>query len=172
MRDNQWLNNRLEIIWKKHFKDVPRVNIVNICFGKRARTRLGSIKQSAVGSRRLAVLNKAANCKPQTASRITITGYFRDEIVPEYVVDLVIAHELCHYAHGFCSPHPQLYDNPHKGKIIDKELYKRGFGEDIKKQKTWLKESWPAIVGPHKQRRIIRKRKLSTRSIIKLLFSS
>ncbi len=137
-----------------------------IRFGQHARTRLGSIRQSRNSQYSLGPGPQVLN-----PSIITITGYFTDEIVPEYVIDLVIAHELCHYAHGFCSPHPQLYKNPHEGKIIDKELYGRGFGENIKKQKAWLKTEWPAIVGLPKRRRIIRKRKLGARSIIKLLIS-
>jgi hypothetical protein len=93
-------------------------------------------------------------------SVITITGYFRDDVVPEYVVDSTIAHELVHYAHGFHSPHPQLYEHPHKGGIVDKELVKRGMGETLAKQQHWLKHEWLAIVG---QRTVRRKRKSNVR---------
>lgn len=162
MRDNDWLKNRFEYIWANHFADVKRINDMSIAFGKKARTRLGSIKQ-------LQTRNKN-NINP---SFITITGYFRDEIVPEYVVDLVIAHELCHYAHGFCSPHPQLFKNPHEGKIIDKELYKRGYGEEIKMQKKWLKEEWPKIIrnNYHSSKKVRISKQKST-SIWNLLFGS
>lgn len=153
MRNDQWLKNKLEEIWTKYFSDIEKSNMVIIRFGQHARTRLGSIRQSRSAKYSLGPKPQALN-----PSVITITGYFRDEIVPEYVVDLVIAHELCHYAHGFCSPHPQLYKNPHEGKVIDKELYRRGFGEEIKKEKVWLKESWPAIIGLTKRRRIIRRK--------------
>ncbi len=139
MRDNAWLENRLEYIWTTYFTDVERINEVKICFGRQALTRLGSIKQARSRLVILGVIN-------HNPSVITITGIFRDEIVPEHVVDLVIAHEMAHYAHGFCSPHPQKYKNPHQGKIIDKELYIRGFGEEIKSHKKWLKEEWPKMV--------------------------
>ena len=159
MRNNQWLENRLDLIWNRHFFDIEKKNPILIQFGKRARTRLGSIRQ--VNGKRFIVNGSDKNIRSSInhePSIVTITGYFIDEIVPEYVVDLVIAHELCHYAHGFCSSHPQLYKNPHQGKVIDKELYKRGFGEEVKKQKAWLKESWPTIIGLPKRRIIVRKK--------------
>jgi len=169
MRNDQWLENRLNLIWNKHFFDIERKNPIHIHFGKRAKTRLGSIRLA--GSREHGEERKT-NPPNTPNSLITITGYFTNEIVPEYVVDLVIAHELCHYAHGFCSSHPQLYKNPHQGKVIDKELYKRGFGEEVKRQKTWLKESWPAIIGSPKRRRIKRRKVSSLSSIFKLLISN
>ena len=143
MRDNAWLHNRLEYIWQTYFADVEKANEIKITFGRKAYTRLGSIKQvrgKAYGGR---TISQPLAPNP---SLITITGYFADESIPKFIVDLVIAHELAHYAHGFCSPLPQLYKNPHEGKIIDKELYKRGFGEEIKKQKIWLKEEWPRYI--------------------------
>jgi hypothetical protein len=167
MRNDQWLDNQLGHIWNKHFSDVPMNNEVIIKFGRNARTRLGSIRQARV---KQSFVKKLSN-RP---SIITITGYFRNEIVPEYVVNLVIAHELCHYAHGFCSPHPQLYEKPHQGKVIDKELYKRGFGENIKAEKIWLKEKWPSIIGArtHKGKTIIRKNQHKGLGILKFLISN
>ena len=49
------------------------------------------------------------------------------ELIPEYVIDTTVAHELVHYMHGFFSPHQRLYKHPHKGGIVTKELKKRGF---------------------------------------------
>lgn len=170
MRNDQWLEDRLDLIWNKHFFDIEKKNPILIHFGKKAKTRLGSIRlaRSMEQGVRSIEINPPGSLHPAPNSLITITGYFRDEIVPEYVVDLVIAHELCHYAHGFCSSHPQLYKNPHQGKVIDKELYKRGFGEKIKEQKAWLKESWPVIVGLPRKRRIVR-RKYAKLNLLKFL---
>jgi len=41
--------------------------------------------------------------------------------------------------HGFHSPHPRMFKHPHKGGIVNKELRKRGFIEDIQKEKTWTR---------------------------------
>ncbi len=152
MRNNIWLRNRLQDIWQKSFPDIPEESDIAILFGQKARTRLGSIKK-----------NRLKNA----VSKITITGYFQDERIPEIIIDLTIAHELCHYAHGFSSPLPQLYKFPHQGNVVDRDLAKRGFGTELKFQKKWLKEAWPEIVGrPH--RRILRHRRARpSRGLIK-----
>lgn len=80
---------------------------------------------------------------------ITITGLFKDEKIPESVVDAVLAHELSHYAHGFFSPHNQLHNHPHKHKIVTNELTKRGLGDILKNQKTWLKQNWKDIINKY-----------------------
>lgn len=128
MRDNKWLAQRLETIWKIHFADVAIENEVIVRFGRAAATRLGTIK---FGRRTI---------NPRTY--ITITGYFRNELVPEYVVDAVLAHELTHYAHGFHSPGEQLYRHPHKHGVVTKELTARELGDIVKKQKKWLTTNW------------------------------
>lgn len=139
MRNDHWLENQLNDIWQKHFSDVTKINNVVIKFGRNARTRLGSIKQARCSKFEV-------RSSKEFASQIIISGYFRNERVPEYIIDLTIAHELCHYAHGFSSPHPQLLKHPHRGGVVDIELKKRGFGEKLKMQKKWLKEEWPKIV--------------------------
>lgn len=140
MRDNAWLNKKLENILRDYFPEVEIKNQIIIKFGQKARTRLGSIRKAKNGS--------------DTA--ITITGYFQNEQAPEYLINLTIAHELCHYAHGFFSPLPKLSRYPHQGGIVDKELIDRGLGRELANQKTWLKSNWKNIVGSHK---IIRRRK-------------
>lgn len=139
MRDKKWLENRLKTIWTNYFNDVEAQNDIVINFGKRATTRLGSIKQI----RRRGLLEKDKSEQP---SIITITGYFRDEKIPEYIIDLTIAHELCHYVHGFSSPLPQIAQYPHQGQIVDKELVKRGLGKELRLQNNWLKTEWREIV--------------------------
>ncbi len=154
MRNNAWLRSRLERIWQEKFPDIPSESNIVIMFGQKARTRLGSIKKNRV---------------KDAVSKITMTGYFEDERVPEIIVDLTIAHELCHYAHGFSSPLPQLYRFPHQGNIVDRDLMRRGYGDDLIFQKKWLREKWPEIVG-RSQRRIVHRRRKS-RSIIQELIN-
>lgn len=156
MRDNVWLEQKLDEIWRGHFADIPRSNEVTIAFGQRARRRLGSIRQ--VNHR-----------DKSSATKILITGYFTDEIVPESIVSAVIAHELTHYAHGFASPHPQFAHFPHQGGIVDKELVKRGFEKELKFQKSWLKTDWPKIIGPTPLRRRARRRRTNVLSFNRIM---
>lgn len=148
MRDNEWLKDKLESIWRRYFVDVSYSDKVSIKFGRKSRTRLGSIKQTgALNYRsRLKAESFSLRSKNKNDSIITLTGYFIDERVPEYIIDLTIAHELCHYAHGFSSPLPQLFKYPHKGGVVDKELAKRGFAVQLRDQKKWLKTIWPQII--------------------------
>jgi hypothetical protein len=156
MRDNIWLDRKLSEIWEKHFSDVPRGNEVYIKFGRDARTRLGSIRK--IG---------------KSSTLITITGYFKDERVPDFMVEATIAHELCHYAHGFFSPLPRLSRHPHQGGLVDNELKTRGFSGQLKAQKKWLKEVWPKIIGMRvRRRRIMRKKQYSGVNILKFLISN
>lgn len=127
-RDAKWLKNRLETIWQRYFPDVPIANNVIIKFGQKAMTRLGSIKY---GRRRE---------DPNTI--ITINGHFRDPEIPEFVVDGVLAHELTHYAHGFCSPHQQFHRYPHQGGVVRQEMVDRGLADLLQLEKKWIKENW------------------------------
>ena len=133
MRDNHWLKSKLDEIWTAHFSDVPRLNEVSIRFGKKAKRRLASIRQLRRDSK-------------YSDTQITVTGFYRDERVPEFVVETTLAHELCHYAHGFASPLPQYSRFPHRGDIVDSELEKRGFTERLALQKEWLESSWNNLV--------------------------
>lgn len=131
LRDASWLEERLVMIWGRYFHDVPRANDVLIRFGQRAKARLGSIVREPRGQKR---------------SMINITGHFRDRNVPDFVVDTVIAHELVHYAHGFSSPHRQLYRHPHEGGIVSKELRARGMADSLRLQKRWLRLHWRSLI--------------------------
>jgi len=84
MRDNIWLEQQLEQIWDTYFSDIKKINEVKIIFGRKARTRLGSIKSAKDGS-----------------SLIQINSHLRNLLIPEFVIQSTIAHELVHYAHGF-----------------------------------------------------------------------
>lgn len=172
MRDEKWLFAKLDEVWDTYFSDVPQDNDVQILWGRRARSRLGSIKlgerQKVRGER-----PKTSNLKPLTSSSsshpgtiITINSLFKDEYIPEYVVVGTIAHELAHYAHGFHSPLEQRYATPHAGGVVHKEMEGRGLKEVHKKQKKWLKENWREYVDeklPRKER--VRKRKVIIRWI-------
>jgi len=127
MRDDCFLKNRLEQIWLLLFNEIPRLNNVVIKFKGKSRNRFGYIKK--IGKDTL----------------IGINEFFRFEIVPEYIIDLTIAHELSHYTHGFNSPLERKYNHPHKGGVVTKELRLRGFEKMIKKEKMFFKYEWPKI---------------------------
>lgn len=124
MRDDKWLLSRLDHLWSKYFSDINQVNTILIRFGRHARFRLGSIK-----------FNRTTQ-----HSYITITAMFKNPAVPLEVVDHTIAHELCHYTHGFSSPNPRLHKYPHHGGVIRRELEGRGLGSLVKAYQRWLKE--------------------------------
>ncbi len=128
MRDNEFLKNRLDALWD-NFSDVEKKNEVLIRFKGRWKNKFGHIKKLKDGS-----------------SEIVINGYFKNENIPEYVIDLTIAHELVHYSHGFNSPLPKLYNHPHKGGIVNRELKKRGFSSLILLEKRWVKNEWQNMI--------------------------
>lgn len=144
-RNNEWLAERLAAIWQRYFPDVEQKNSVLIRFGRKSKTRLGSIGMNGWQGKNRAKVYRSRNTASEGSSVITITGYFEDPAVPEYVIDATVGHELVHYAHGFHSPYPQLYRYPHQGRIVDLELRKRGMGEILRKQQLWLKQEWKKI---------------------------
>lgn len=127
MRDLIWLNQRMDQIWELLFPDTPRENKVIAKFKGKWKNKFGHIKL----------------LKDKT-TEIAINSLFQEEIIPEYIVDLTLAHELVHYAHGFNSPLKQKYKHPHKGGIVTKELKARGFEHLIRKEKDFMKK-WPKI---------------------------
>ncbi len=153
MRNQEWIERQLNYVWKTYFFDVPEHNPVYIEFGRRARTRLGSISLDPN--------------QPQT-SRIRITGWFRYEEVPVSVVHSVIIHEMCHYAHGFHSSAEQRHKHPHAGGVIRKEFADRGLEDLYDYQQQWLKTQWPRFIkkyykptSPNKKKPIGHRIKLS-----------
>lgn len=143
MRDNQWLADKMYNLWEDNFEDTPRRNRVLIRFGTRSKRQLGCIKwvtPKTKGIKHLLKDNEAFD--DERISLIVITGYFKDERIPEEIVLATIAHEMCHYAHGFNSPLQQLYDHPHKGGVIRKEMDKRGLGTFYRNANRWLKKNW------------------------------
>lgn len=128
MRDDLWLNKRLSEIWALFFSDVVKKNNVKIRFLGRWKNKFGHIKKLIDGS-----------------SEIVINGLFKNERIPDYIVDLTIAHEIVHYMHGFNSPHPQRFKHPHQGGVVRKELISRGFKVPLKIEKRFLKQDWGGI---------------------------
>ncbi len=129
MRDNIFLGKRLDDIWEMLFTDVEKKNNVVIRFKGKWKNKFGHIRKLKNGD-----------------SEIIINGYFKNEKVPEYIIDLTIAHELVHYHHGFNSPHPKMFKHPHKGGIVNKELKRRGFGHMVILEKKWIKDEWRKII--------------------------
>lgn len=145
MRDNHWLAERLKYIWQVYFPEIEQKNDVFVRFGRRSRTRLGSICLSGEGTTLFTLgLQKFLHIKPKTI--ITINGYFKSKKIPEYVVDGVIAHELTHYAHGFGSTHKRRFRYPHKHGVVRKEMDARGLSELLKREKKWVKANWGKII--------------------------
>lgn len=159
MRDNSYLEDRLYFLWENFFADVPRKNVVLIKFGKGSARQLGSIKWANQHSNIKGIMRKKKDdydiADDKRISIITITKYFQKEEVPEYIIDATIAHELVHYTHGFHSPLERSVKHPHKGRVVEKELEKRGLGSMYEQSQKWLKENWRDIVGI--RRRIIRR---------------
>lgn len=124
MRDNNWLRDRLESIWDQYFSDTPQKNEVYIGFGRKSKYRFGSIR-----------LRLSDN-----STHIKINGLFRDEKIPQQIVDHTIAHELVHYNHGFSSLQPRLHRYPHRGGVIDKELNTRGLNHLVVFYHSWVKQ--------------------------------
>ena len=141
MRDQAWLQEQLEFLLSKYFANVLLTNPVEIRWGREAKYRFGSIRL-ITPKRGFLNLSK----KEPEKSIITVTSMFRDEQVPVGVVYYTIAHELCHYAHGFSSTNKRLFRHPHHGGVINRELTERGAEMLIPIFKRWLKEYRKAIM--------------------------
>lgn len=141
-RDELWLQQLLDDTWDKYFADVPQQNIVRIVFGRKAKTRLGSIR---------------IDPKRTDETIITMNGLFRDPTIPEFVILATLVHEMTHYAHGFNSPLAQKHRHPHAGGVIRAEYRERGLEALYLQQRKWLKANWPRVVAqnftPSKLRR-------------------
>jgi len=127
MRDDTWLKNRMLEIWQIHFIDVPMLNQINIKFKGRWKNKFGHIKMK------------------NNITEIVINSLFQNDNVPQYIIDLTIAHELIHYAHGFQSPLARKYNYPHQGGIVRKELLRRGFKNQMELERKVFRKEWPEI---------------------------
>ena len=123
IRNNAWLLARLDYLWSNYFSDISQDNPVFISFGKYSKLRLGSIKLDP----------------RKGTSLITITAMFKDINIPVEVIDHTIAHELCHYTHGFSSPKEQAHKYPHSGGVIRRELEERNLAHLYDAYQEWVK---------------------------------
>lgn len=123
-RDDNWLLSRLDYLWSNYFGDVTQMNRVFIRFGRYSKFRLGSIRLD----------HHTKN------TYITITSMFKDPKIPLITVDHTIAHELCHYTHGFSSPKVRLHKYPHNGGVVKKELESRRLHHLVAGYAKWVKE--------------------------------
>jgi len=150
VRDNKYLENLLYNLWENNFCDVARLNLVAIKYGKHSKRQLGSIrliKDRDTFDRYIKRYNLNKDVfENKTVSLINITRYFAYDYVPEYVIRATIAHELCHYTHGFSSPLEKRYKYPHQGSIIKKELKDRGLIDIYVDSKKWLKDNWISVI--------------------------
>jgi hypothetical protein len=150
MRDQKWLENRFEYIYRKYFSDLEAPNQIEIKWGRRSRRQLGCIKKE----RPKKVFD---HFKKNFVTIIIINGLFKDEKIPLYVIDAIVAHEMSHYAHGFNSPLPQIHRHPHKGGVIKKELHARDLTALEKKQKIWVKENWQTYLDQNYRKNTVKK---------------
>lgn len=160
MRNHSWLKKQLDFLLKNYFSDIPITNPIEIRFGREAKYRFGSIrlvKPRGLKSPRLQTRfvdsfpnrawNSLTNRDTPQKSIITITSMFARESVPASVVQYTIAHELCHYAHGFSSANRRLFRYPHHGGVVNGELTRRGAEHLISSFKKWLKVYRKKILG-------------------------
>ena len=144
MRDESWLINRFYFVWQAYFPEVEKRNHVVTRWKGKWRNKFGHIKKLKDNN-----------------TEIVINSLFKDERIPEYVIDITLAHEIVHYMHGFNSPHEKQFKYPHQGNIVNRELKKRGLDSYLKMEKRFVKEKWPNIVKEFKpSRRIVYRRSI------------
>ncbi|HET8910396.1 MAG TPA: hypothetical protein VFN23_02965 [Ktedonobacteraceae bacterium] len=120
------LNQLLDYIWSTHFPDVSCKNEIVIRYSYPWKRRLGLIRMAL----------------DESSSLIGINSLLQHPEVPEAVLITTVAHELCHYAHGFGSPLPQLYEHPHANNVINLELEKRHLSDHARKCDEWIDKAW------------------------------
>jgi hypothetical protein len=133
-RNNQWLSERLQWLHAAYFPDVAIENKVVVKFGRQSKTRFGSIIARKEPGEALPV------------TYITINALFREQEIPDFVIDATLVHEFIHYTHGFHSPRRQMHRHPHKGGVVTKEMAARGAHHLYKQQRKWIKEEYKQLL--------------------------
>jgi len=148
MRNNDWLKEKMIEMHQSHFSDITEGNEIIVQFGRKNKTRLGSIALREKGKEKKRLLTHQARklTGERAISIITINGYLQDEEIPEKLVVGILAHEFCHFVHGFNSIREKKYRLPHSGGIISQELRERGLEEVLRFQKKWLKQNWKEVI--------------------------
>jgi hypothetical protein len=126
VRTRLWLETVLLTLWDRHFSDVPVANTVHIGYCRPSKTRLGWIALSESGR----------------SSQIGINRLLQHPEAPDEVCVITIAHEMVHYGHGFGSPLPRRYDDPHAGGIVEHELHARGLSPALAVYQDWSLHTW------------------------------
>jgi len=146
MRNNHWLKEFLNQLLKQYFPEIPFNPRLIVKFGRKAKTRLGSIRQ---------------NPQDKKETIITVNGLLQVKNIPLLVIKATLIHELSHYAHGFNSPLQQKYRFPHAGGIVRAEFRQRGLEQLYVDQKRWLKANWPKIVERNFKPRSVKVKRVS-----------
>lgn len=120
------LSSCLNWVWGQYFSDITRCNEVAIDYRYPWKNRLGLIRLSS---------DSMHTC-------IEINTLLQILAVPDVVLLITIAHELCHYAHGFGSPLPRKYAFPHAHQVVEKELKQRNLGASLTACEAWIDHYW------------------------------
>ncbi len=128
---DSFLAQKTADLLRENFPEKEITNLLVVKTGRNCKRKLGHIK----------TLKNA-----DYGSIIEINPLLFDPEVPKYVLDYVIMHELIHYFQGFGSNHEKKFKHPHRGRVIEKELARRGWEEIQEKSDSWLKENWTIIL--------------------------
>jgi hypothetical protein len=143
---DKYLTSKTASLIRENFPERGVTNLLVVRWGKRWRNTLGHIKPLK---------------NVEFGSLIEINSLLKSTDIPEFVLDSVLMHELVHYFQGFGSNHERKSLHPHKGGVVDKELFRLGWGDITKKSDAWIKLNWHPLVnrelGPKK--RIVRKKR-------------
>lgn len=126
IRHNGWLAEHCLDLWERYFSEVPVANPVQVAFGQAWRNRLGLI-----------MLDEASKI-----SCIRLNALLSLDVAPEVVATVTLAHEMVHYSHGFGSTLPRFSRYPHRGGVVDRELRRRGFGQQLEPYRKWIDDCW------------------------------
>lgn len=113
-------------------------------FAERGITNLFLVKWGGKWKRTLGKIKPVKN--EEYGSVMEINSRFKSVEIPEYVLDYVLMHELVHYFQGFGSNHARKSKYPHKGKVVEKELKRLGWGEVTARAEKWIKENWQSVL--------------------------
>ncbi len=155
MESDLLLSKKAAELIRENFPNKEITNLLIVRYGRKWKNKLGHIKP---------IKNN-----PEFGTLIELNEIFKDERIPEWILDLTLLHELVHYFQGFGSNIPRERIHPHRGRCVDNELEKFGYNELLKKQKKWLKENWLVIYNDHFPNRKSRKRKIGLKQIFNLV---
>lgn len=110
------------------FADLAAMHRVAIRPGRPAKRRLGSIRRGTDGP------------------VVTVNPLLLDPSVPEYVLEAIIAHELCHLAHGFGAGGSPPKHHPHRGGVVDAEIKRRGLDDTVRRSDAWIEREWSTLL--------------------------